>query len=127
MQAQQFLQQSGAVSGFATDMRSAEVTAQTAGAMGAATHAMEAAGAKVNIAQLSANRQKMDGLKQELGAANVLLCSTEGDPGLEAGANDLLDALEQENEFAMLQLEQIPDGQVFAPAATAPGKKDQLF
>jgi hypothetical protein len=128
MQAQQLLQQAGAVTGYATDMRAAEVTAQTAGAMNTATASMQASGAKVNIAQLSANRQKMDGMKQQLGAANVLLCSTEGDPGLEAGANDLLDALEQENQFALLQLETIPDGQVFAPpATTGPGKRDQLF
>jgi hypothetical protein len=123
MQANQILQQAGAVTGFATDMRAAEVTAQTAGAMNAATKSMANSSAKVDITKLSANRQKMDGLKQQLGAANDLLCSTEGDVALEAGANDLLDALEQENAFSMMQLEEIPDGIPMSPASTLPGRK----
>jgi hypothetical protein len=87
--------------------------------MTTATQAMEDAGRKVNMEQLSANRQKMDGLKQSLGAAHQLLTSGEGDMAIEAGANDLLDALEQENEqYALMQFADIPEG---IPSAYATG------
>jgi charged multivesicular body protein 1 len=118
-QATQLLQNSAAVTGMGTDIHSAQVTAQTAQTMNVATAAIAGATKKVNLDQLAANRQKMDGLKQRMGAAHDLLCNGEGDMEVNAGADELLAALEEENnQMAMLQIADIPEG---IPGQYAPG------
>jgi charged multivesicular body protein 1 len=116
-QANQILQSCAAVTGMATDMRAAEVTAHTSKTMGVATAAMAASGARVDLATLSRNRTKMDGLKQHIGAAHDLITNAEGQEQVTAGADDLLAALEEENnQYAMMQIADIPEG---LPGATA--------
>jgi charged multivesicular body protein 1 len=119
-QSKSLLQNSAAVGGYAVDVRAAEAIVQSAATMTTATRAMEAAGKKVNMEQLSLNRHKMDGVKQRLGAAHQFLTVGEGDTTIEAGANDLLDALEHENEqYALMQMDSIPQG---IPSAYASGR-----
>ena len=65
----------------------------------------------------------MDGLKQKLGAAHDLITNGEGDIDLNAGAEDLLSTLEQENaEYALMQITDIPSG---VPVMNVPGAADQ--
>ena len=116
-QAQTLLQQCAATTGYAADMRTAESTAQTAKTMGLATKGMADATKKVDLEKLSANRTKMDSYKQKAGAANDLLTQGEGDMEIAAGAEDLLASLEVENnEYAMMQISDIPQG---VPVQTA--------
>jgi 5,10-methylenetetrahydrofolate reductase len=106
-QAKQLLKQAGAILGFAIDLRAAEVTAQTAAMMNTAVVSIEAA---VNLTQLAANREEMARHMADLAEANKALCSTKGEPSLQAKTDELLDALEQENEAELLQLDPIPVG-----------------
>lgn len=111
-QATQLLQSVAATNGYATDMRQAQVSAQMAKTMAQATAGMEKSSKQVNLDKLSANRTKMDGLKQKMGAAHDLLTNGEGEMDLNAGAEDLLATLEQENaEDALTQIADIPSGQ----------------
>jgi hypothetical protein len=126
-QAEQTLQQAGALAGYAADMRSAETTAQTAATMGVATGAMETTASNVNITRLTANRQKMDGFKQSLGAANDMLCSTEADIGLEAGSKDLVQALEEEIQAGLLGLGEIPLGRPMSARPSPRVSHNQAF
>jgi charged multivesicular body protein 1 len=110
-QANEILQNCAAVTGMATDMRSAEVTANTAKVAGVATAAISASSAKVNLATLSRNRAKMDGLKQHMGAAHELITNADGQEQVTAGAEDLLAALDEENnQYALMQIADIPEG-----------------
>ena len=110
-QATQLLQSCATTQGFATDMRQAQVSADMAKAMNSATVGMTKCSESVNLDKISANRAKMDGLKQRMGAANDLMNNTEGEMELNAGAEDLLSALEAENnEDAMMQIADIPTG-----------------
>jgi charged multivesicular body protein 1 len=117
-QAEQLLQNAAAVNGMALDMKAAQATAATAKTMGLATGAMAQATEQVNLAQLSKNRTKMDGLKQQMGAAHELLTGAEGETQLQAGAEDLLASLEDENNtLAMMAIADIPEG---IPGQAAP-------
>ena len=110
-QATQLLQSCATTQGFATDMRQAQVSADMAKAMNSSTVGMTKCSESVNLDKISANRAKMDGLKQRMGAANDLMNNTEGEMELNAGAEDLLSALEAENnEDAMMQIADIPTG-----------------
>ncbi|KAK8894043.1 hypothetical protein M9Y10_022475 [Tritrichomonas musculus] len=111
-QATQLLQSVAATNGYATDMRQAQVSAQMAKTMGQATAGMEKSAKQVNLNKLSANRTKMDGLKEKMGAAQDLLVNGDGQMDLNAGAEDLLATLEAENaEDALTQIAEIPNGQ----------------
>ena len=111
-QATQMLQNVSATNGFAIDMRQAQVEVQMAKTMKTATHGMEKAAKKIHLSKLSANRTKMDGLKQKMGAAHDLLTNGDGEMSLNAGAEDLLATLDAENEQdALSQLADIPNGQ----------------
>jgi charged multivesicular body protein 1 len=117
-QANQLLQNASAVNGMALDMKAAQTTAQTAKTMGVATGAMAQATAHVDLTKLSKNRTRMDGLKQQMGAAHEMLTGGEGETQLQAGAEDLLAALEEENNaLAMMALADIPEG---IPGQAAP-------
>lgn len=110
-QANQLLQQAATTIGFSIDMRASETTSQMANTMAVATAGMDAAAKRVNLDQVSANRSKMDGLKQKMGAAHHLLTVGEGDLEIQSGAEDLLLALERENnEYDMAQICDIPQG-----------------
>lgn len=110
-QANQLLQQAATTIGYSIDMRAAETTTQMANTMSLATGSMAEAANKVNLDQVSANRTKMDGLKQKLEAAHHLLTVGEGDLEIQSGADDLLLALERENqEYEMAQICDIPQG-----------------
>ena len=123
-QATQLLQSCATTQGFATDMRQAQVSADMARTMNRATAGMEKCSKAVNLEKISANRNKMDGLKAKMGAANDLMNNTEGEMELNAGAEDLLAALEAENnEDAMLQMADIPTGIPSMGEAQATGNK----
>lgn len=110
-QANSLLQNCSATQGFATDMRTAAVSAQMATTMQSAATGMEQCSKKINLEKVAANRTKMDGLKQKMGAAHELLVGGEGEMEIGAGAEDLLAALEAENaEDAMNQIADIPTG-----------------
>ncbi|OHT06981.1 SNF7 family protein [Tritrichomonas foetus] len=117
-QATSLLQSCSATQGYATDMRNAQVAANMAKTMSKATAGMQKNANKINLDKLSANRTKMDGLKQKLGAAHDLMTNGEGEIDLNAGAEDLLATLEAENaEDAMIQMADIPTG---IPSMAAP-------
>jgi hypothetical protein len=106
--------------GMGIDIQAAQTTTQTANTMRVATQAIGQASKAINIDQLAADRQRMDGLKQRLGAAHDLLTNGEGDMEVNAGAEELLTALEEENnQLAMLQIADIPEG---VPTYTVPGQ-----
>lgn len=118
-QATAILQNVAATNGMATDMQSAEVTAQMAKNLNNTTKQMQKISNKTNLDQLSANRLKMDGLKQKMGAAHDLLTNGEGEMDLNAGAEDLLAALEAENaQDAITQIQDIPTGMPSIGTAT---------
>ena len=122
-QANSCLQSCAATQSYATDIRSAQVTADMARTMQTATNAMSKSANSVKLEKISANRTKMDGLKQKLGAAHDLITNGEGDIDLNAGAEDLLSTLEQENaEYALMQITDIPSG---VPVMNVPGAADQ--
>lgn len=114
-QATQMLQNVSATNGFASDMRQAQVEAQMAKTMQTAMHGMQKNVKKIHLSKLSANRTKMEGLKQKMGAAHDLLTNGDGEMTLNAGAEDLLATLDAENEQdALSQLADIPNGQPMA-------------
>lgn len=116
-QAAQILQSASTTAGYATDLRAGAVTAQMAKNMNMATAGLEKNVKSVNLDKVSAQRTKLDGLKEKMGTANTLLTG-EGDIEVAAGADDLLTALEAENyEDAMMQLSDIPTGAPAMPAA----------
>lgn len=111
-----------AANGMGADMRMAETTAEMAKTMENATIGMAKSANSVKLEQLSANRTKMDGLKRKMGAAHDLLTQGEGDIEIGAGAEDLLATLEAENnEFAMVQISDIPQGVPVQAAGPAKG------
>ena len=119
-QAQQLLQSASTTQGYATDLRQGVVAAQMAKNMTVATAGLEHNVKAVNLEKVSAQRTKLDGLKQKMGAAHELLAG-EGEMELQAGADDLLAALEAENaEDAMIQLGDIPTGMPAMPAENSP-------
>ena len=121
-QAQVLLQQCAATTGHATDLRRAEATAQGAKSMGFATGKMKKITAEMNLEKMSDNRTKLDGMKQIHGAAHDILTQGEGDMEISAAADDLLAALEVENnEFAMMQISDIPQGVPVQAADPAKG------
>jgi hypothetical protein len=97
----------------------AQVTAEIAGMQAFATRALEDETGKINLDQLSQNRVKMDGFKQQLGTAHELLCSAnEADPTGTA-ADDMLAQLEMEiNTEALVLMDSIPGS---GNAAQVPG------
>lgn len=110
-QANQLLQQAGATTSYAIDMRAAETTSQMAHTMALATTQMTETSKKINLDKVSANRSKLNTLKEKMGAAHDLLTVGEDDMEINAGAEDLLAALERENdEYAMAQISEIPQG-----------------
>ena len=116
-QASQLLQSASTTTGYATDLRQANVAAQMAKNMSVATQGMERNVQQVNLEKVSAQRTKLDGLKAKMGAAHELLAG-EDQMDLQAGADDLLSALEQENQQdVQMQLAEIPTG---TPAIAAP-------
>jgi charged multivesicular body protein 1 len=119
-QANSLLQHSATTTGMGTEIRMAEVTAQTAQTMKVASSAMQHATKQVNLEQLAKERQKMDGLKQQMGAAHELITNGEGEMEVNAGAEDLLAQLDEENnQIALLQIADIPEG---IPGFAAPGQ-----
>jgi charged multivesicular body protein 1 len=119
-QAAQLLQSAGTTSGYATDLRAGAVSAQMAKNMSMATAGLEKNVKAVDLNKVSAQRSKLDGLKEKMGATHVLLAG-EGDMELQAGADDLLSALEAENaEDSMIQLEEIPMGMQAVQAPQPP-------
>ncbi|KAK8895593.1 hypothetical protein M9Y10_024063 [Tritrichomonas musculus] len=122
-QANQLLQSVAATNGYAVDMRQAQVSAQMAQTMAQATAGMEKSAKQVNLEKLSANRTKMDGLKEKMGAAQDLLVNGDGQMDLNAGAEDLLATLDAENaQEALTQIADIPMGQpIVNPGMPAQG------
>ena len=109
-QAAQLLQSAGTANGYATDLRNGAVAAQMARSMDQATVGLEAHMNSINIDKASAQRTKLDGLKEKMGTAHELLTG-EADLELQTGADDLLAALEAENaEDVMMQMDEIPIG-----------------
>lgn len=118
-QANQLLQSAGTTNGYATDLRAGAVAAQMARNMAQATTGLESNVKAVDVNKVSAQRTKLDGLKTKMAAANELLTG-EDDLEAQAGADDLLAALEAENAAdAELQLDAIPMGTVSVPAESA--------
>ncbi|EAX87159.1 SNF7 family protein [Trichomonas vaginalis G3] len=116
VQAQQLLHSAATTNGYATDLRAGAVAAQMSKNMQMATSGLEKNVAAVDVQKVSAQRTKMDGLKTKMAAANQLLTG-EDDLEAQAGADDLLAALEAENEAdAEIQLDAIPMGTVSVPA-----------
>lgn len=119
---QQLLQSAAAVNVMVLDMKAAHAAARTAKTMGVAAGAMRQATAQVNLAQLSKNHTKMDGLKQQMGAAQEMLIG-EGEVQLQAGGEALLAELEEENNaLAMMAIATIPKGILGLPAPTNQGR-----
>ena len=119
-QAAQLLQSASTTTGYATDLRQAQVTKQMAQNMTIATNGLAQNVKAVDLNKVSAQRTKLDGLKEKMGAAHELLAG-EGEMDLQAGADDLLAALEQENqEDALMQLNDIPQGLPAVPAQNDP-------
>ena len=111
-QAKQMLQNAATLNGYAADMQQAQTQASMAQTMNQTASEMQKSSKQTNITQLSANRTKMDGLKQNMGAAHDLLTNGEGAMDLNAGADDLLSTLETEVTMDhMAQMPEIPLGQ----------------
>lgn len=111
-QAKQILQNAAALNGYASDMQQAQTQAKMSQTMDQAAKEMQKNAKQTNLNQLSANRTKMDGLKQNMGAAHNLLTQGDGDMDLQANADDLLSNLEDEVTFdAMSAQPAIPQGQ----------------
>ena len=111
-QAKQMLQNVAALNGYAINLEQAQTSASMAKTMNQAASSIQKNEKQTNLNQLSANRTKMDGLKQNMGAAHDLLTNGEGQMDLNAGAEDLLATLEAENaEDALTQIAEIPNGQ----------------
>ena len=116
-QANQILQNASAAHGYAADIQTAQVTAEMSKTLDQAQRGMSSAAKQINTEKLAANRTKMDGLKQNLGAAQDLLTNGEGQLDINAGAEELLQNLEAENaEDAMMQIADIPTGIPGMPA-----------
>lgn len=110
-QATQLLQSCATTQGYATDMRQAQVSAEMARAMNKATEGMAQCSQNINMNKIAANRTKMDGLKSKMGAANELMNNTENEIDLNAGTEELLAALDEENnEAARMEITEIPMG-----------------
>jgi hypothetical protein len=93
------------------DIQKAEVNSQTAEMMKTANRAIENAMKNVNLDELAKVRHRMDGLKQQGGAVHELIVNGEGDMEINAGAQDLLAQLEEENnQMMMMEMAEIPQG-----------------
>lgn len=111
-QAKQMLQNVAALNGYATNLQQAQTSASMAQTMNQAANSIQKNQKQTNLNQLSANRTKMDGLKQNMGAAHDLLTNGEGQMDLDAGADDLLATLETEVTMDhAAQMPTIPHGQ----------------
>ena len=116
-QAASILQSASTTNGYATDLRASAVAAQMSKSMDIATNGLEKHVNAVDLNKVSAQRSKLNGLKEKIGATHELLVG-EGDLELQASADDLLSALEAENmEDQVLQLDEIPGD---FPASTEP-------
>lgn len=108
-QANMLLQQAATANGYSVDLQAGKVNAQMAANMSKATAGLQQATAQVNLQKVSAQRTKMDGLKTRMATANELLTGSSDADGINAGADDLLQALENENfEEATMQISEIP-------------------
>lgn len=111
-QAKQMLQNVAALNGYAVNLEQAQTSASMAKTMNQAASSIQKNEKQTNLNQLSANRTKMDGLKQNMGAAHDLLTNGEGQMDLNAGADDLLSTLEDEVTMDNIaQMPTIPLGQ----------------
>lgn len=104
-QANKLLQNSAASVGMMTDVQAAETSAQMARAMGVTTSQMGKISNQINMDKVSADRGKMDELKDRMSTAHELLTHGNDALELEAATSDALAALEDEiyaeNEVAM--------------------------
>ena len=96
------LQNAGAVNGYTTDLRQGQVQAQMSKTMDDATKHMQKTSNQVNLNKVAANRNKMDGINQKLGAAHVLLTGDPNQANINAAADDLLYSLDDEIQMQRL-------------------------
>lgn len=107
-QAQHILQSSATTNGYAVDIRNGAVAAQMYKNMNQATTGLEKNVKSIDVDKVSAQRTRMDKLKEQMHTASTLL-NGEEDLGLMDGADALLEQLEMENiEDCNLNLAQIP-------------------